>query len=73
MKTKLTQKQKGLRHLNQIGPINPVQAFFDYSIKRLAAVIYDLKDTGNDIDTTILHTKNKFGEPVHYAQYTLKK
>jgi hypothetical protein len=40
---------------------------------RLAAVIFDLKDAGNDIDTTILHTKNKFGEPVHYAQYTLKK
>lgn len=73
MKTKLTQKQKVLRHLNQIGPITPVQAFFDYSIMRLAAVIFDLKDAGNDIDTTILHTKNKFGEPVHYAQYTLKK
>ena len=73
MKTKLTQKQKVLRHLNQIGPITPVQAFFDYSIMRLAAVIYDLKDAGNNIDTTILHSKNKFGEPVHYAQYKLKK
>lgn len=73
MKTKLTQKQKVFRHLNQIGPLTPVQAFFDYSIMRLAAIVFDLKDDGYDIETTILKSENKFGEPVHYAQYTLKK
>jgi len=73
MKTKLTQKQKVFRHLNQIGPLTPVQAFFDYSIMRLAAIVFDLKDDGYDIKTTILKSENKFGEPVNYAQYTLKK
>ena len=73
MKTKLSQKQKVLRHLKEIGPITPVQAFFDYSIMRLAAVIFDLKEAGNNIVTTILHSENKFGEPVRYAQYKLEQ
>ena len=73
MKTKLSQKQKVLRHLKEIGPITPVQAFFDYSIMRLAAEIFDLKEAGNNIETTILHSENKFGEPVHYAQYKLEQ
>lgn len=62
-----------MRHLNQIGPITPVQAFFDYSIMRLAAIVFDLKDDGYDIETTILKSENKFGEPVRYAQYKLNK
>ena len=70
---KLTQKQKILRHLQDIGDITPVQAFFDYSIMRLAAIVFDLKDDGYDIETTILKSENKFGEPVRYAQYKLNK
>lgn len=70
---KLTQKQKILRHLQEIGDITPVQAFFDYSIMRLAAIVFDLKDDGYDIETTILKSENKFGEPVRYAQYKLIK
>jgi hypothetical protein len=70
---KLTQKQKILRHLQEIGDITPVQAFFDYSIMRLAAIVFDLKDDGYDIETTILKSENKFGEPVRYAQYKLNK
>ena len=69
----LTQKSKILRHLQEIGEITPVQAFFDYSIMRLAAIVFDLKDDGYDIETTILKSENKFGEPVRYAQYKLNK
>ena len=70
---KLTQKQKILRHLQEIGAITPVQAFFDYSIMRLATRIFELKEDGYDIETTILKSENKFGEPVRYAQYKLTK
>jgi len=70
---KLTQKQKILRHLKEIGEITPLQAFFDYSIMRLAAIIFLLKDEGYDIETTILKSKNKFGEPVRYAKYKLSE
>ncbi len=70
---KLTQKQKVLRHLKEIGEITPLQAFFDYSIMRLAAIIFLLKDEGYNIETTTLKSKNKFGEPVRYAQYKLSE
>jgi len=72
MAKKLTQKQKVLRHLQQIGALTPVQAFFDYSIMRLAAIVFDLKEDGYDIETIMLKSTNKFGEPVSYAQYKLK-
>jgi len=68
---KLTQKDKILRHLKEIGAITPVQAFFDYSIMRLAAVIHLLKEDGFNISTTILKSQNKFGDKVSYAQYKL--
>ena len=70
---KLTQKQKILRHLQEVGAITPVQAFFDYSIMRLAAIVFDLKEDGYDIETIMLKSENKFGEPVRYAQYKLIK
>ena len=54
MKTKLSQKDKVLRHLKEIGPITPVKAFFDYSLMRLAPVVFILKDEGYNISTTIL-------------------
>jgi hypothetical protein len=70
---KLTQKEKVLRHLQEVGALTPVQAFFDYSIMRLATRIFELKEDGYNIETIMLKSQNKFGEPVRYAQYKLNK
>jgi hypothetical protein len=70
---KFNQKQKVLRHLKSIGSINPLDALKEYSIMRLAAVIYDLKDEGYDIKTDIVKSRNRFGEKVSFAKYTLVK
>lgn len=70
---KLTQKEKVLRHLQEVGALTPVQAFFDYSIMRLATRIFELKEDGYNIETIMLKSQNKFGEPVRYAQYKLIK
>jgi hypothetical protein len=70
---KLTQKEKVLRHLQEVGALTPVQAFFDYSIMRLATRIFELKEDGYNIETIMLKSQNKFGEPVRYAQYKLTK
>lgn len=70
---KLTQKEKVLRHLKEVGALTPVQAFFDYSIMRLATRIFELKEDGYNIETIMLKSQNKFGEPVRYAQYKLTK
>ena len=72
MKTKLLQKDKVLRHLKEIGPITPLDAFNDYAIMRLTSKICELKDEGYNISTTILKSENKFGEPVSYAQYKIE-
>lgn len=69
---KLNQKQKVLRHLKEVGSINPLMALKEYSIMRLAAVVYDLKDEGYNIETDIVKSKNRFGEKVSFAKYTLK-
>ena len=49
MAKKLNQKDRVLRHLETYGSIDPRQAYFDYSIMRLAAVIFNLKEEGHDI------------------------
>lgn len=70
---KLNQKQKVLRHLKYFGSINPLDALKEYSIMRLAAVIYNLKNEGYDIKTDIVKSRNKFGEKVSFAKYELEK
>lgn len=71
MAKKLNQKDRVLRHLETYGSIDPRQAYFDYSIMRLAAVIFNLKEEGHDIKSELITSKNKFDEPVSYAKYTL--
>lgn len=71
MAKKLNQKDRVLRHLETYGSIDPRQAFFDYSIMRLAAVIFNLKEEGHDIKSELITSKNKFDEPVSYAKYTM--
>ena len=69
---KLNQKQIVIRHLNQYGHITPLDAFKDYGIMRLAAVIFNLKEDGYNIVSEMMTSKNRFGEKVNYAKYTLK-
>jgi hypothetical protein len=71
MAKKLNQKDRVLRHLETYGSIDPRQAYFDYSIMRLAAVIFNLKEEGHNIKSETITSKNKFNEPVSYAKYTL--
>ena len=70
---KTTQKQKVIRHLKSYGNITPLDAFKEYAIMRLGAIIHLLRDEGYNIKTDIQNTHNKFGEPTNYAKYTLIK
>jgi hypothetical protein len=64
------QKKKILRHLRTFGSIDPIQALQEYGILRLAARINDLRQE-YEIDTHLVSTINRFGEPVRYARYVL--
>ena len=49
----MTQLQKVKYHLENYGSISPLEAQSNYTIWRLAAVIYDLKKLGHDIHSTL--------------------
>lgn len=71
MNTKPTQAAKILRHLEAFGGITALEALGEYGIMRLGARIWELKAAGYDIKTELVGGTNRFGEPVHYARYTL--
>lgn len=70
---KLTQCQRIIRHLQEIGPIDDLTAYSEYGIRRLASRIHDLKVQGYDIETETHKGKNRYGEPTHFAVYRLKE
>lgn len=69
----MTQKDKVLRHLEHYGTITPLDAFRDYAIMRLSAIIFNLRDEGYIIKSDIEKSVNRFNEPCRYAKYTMQK
>lgn len=70
--SKITQNDKVLMYLQQFGSINPLQALSDLGIMRLASRISDLKSMGYEIEKRMVTGKNRYGESVSYAEYSLK-
>ncbi len=71
---KTTQLQKVRMHLEEFGSITGLEAFRDYAIMRLAARIWTLKHVhGMDITKTTKTGKNRFGDEINWAKYTLRK
>ena len=67
----MTQSEKVLRHLRDYGSITPLTAMSEYGIMRLGARIYDLKRRGYPIISSAEQGQNRYGEPTHWARYTL--
>lgn len=65
----MTQNEKIMRHLDVYGTITPLDAMREYGIMRLASRISDLKREGANISRRMITDKNRFGEPVRYAEY----
>ena len=63
------QQQRVLNYMLNFGSISSLEAFKDLGVTRLSAVIFCLKRKGYAIKTTTEYTKNRFGEPVHFARY----
>lgn len=69
---KLTQNEQILRHLHDIGTITPLQALGEYGIMRLASRVSDLRRQGYPIEKRMVRSRNRYGEPVRYAEYRLE-
>lgn len=68
---KKTQSERIIEYLKEFGSITWIEAFRDLGIARLGARIFDLKRDGYKIIAEIEASKNRFGEPIHYARYKL--
>ena len=69
---KLTQCEMILQHLQVEGSITAAEAMKDYGIARLASRINDLKKSGVKIKKRMSKAKNRFGESVSFAEYSLE-
>lgn len=67
----MTQKKRVLGHLNSYGSITQLEAIGEYGIMRLASRIKDLKNDGYSIKKEMVESKNRWGEIVRFAKYTL--
>lgn len=71
-KKEVTQEMRVLKYIEDFGSISPLEAIRDLEVMRLAAVIYILKhDHDVEIDTEIETGNNRYGEPTHWARYSL--
>lgn len=69
----MTQCERIMRHLEDYGSITSAEAQAEYGIARLASRISDLRKLGFPIEREMVRGKNRYGEPTHYAKYTLKR
>jgi|TARA_R100000084_G_C4655553_1_gene152654 hypothetical protein len=67
----MTQKQRLLTYLEQGNKINPLKAWQELGIYRLASRICDLRKEGNKVKDEWLEVPNRYGEFVRVKQYYL--
>lgn len=71
--SKVSQCNKILQHMREIGGISPMDAIKYYGCMRLAARIADLRKRGYSIHSEMETSRNIYGEVVSYARYTLEE
>lgn len=67
----MTQCEKILDYMQKYGSITPLDAIREFGCMRLAARINDLVHDGVPIKSEIVKSKNRDGEIVHFAMYSL--
>lgn len=68
-----TQNTRLLSYLKGGNSINPLEAWKKLGIYRLSARVFDLRDSGYEIDMTRKEVNNQFNEIINVAEYSLKK
>lgn len=67
----MTQNERIMRHLEEVGNITQLEAMKEYGIMHLASRISELRKQGYPIYRTLETSKNRYGESVTYARYSL--
>lgn len=68
-----TQCTEILEHLRKHGSISQAEAMQEYGIGRLASRVWDLRNQGYEIVTTIKYGINRYGNKIHFGEYVLKE
>lgn len=68
----MKQNERLLEHLQRFA-VTPLDALVILGIYRLAARVCELKKEGHNIEKRMVDVRNKFGETVKVAEYTLKE
>ena len=70
----MSQVERVLDHLieSENHSITSMDAFRLFGITRLAAVVYDMRKLGYEVETVEEVSKNMYDEPTRYARYYLK-
>lgn len=69
----MTQNEAVLRYMKEYGAITQMEAAQELGCWRLASRICDLKRDGYDIQKDTVRRRNRYGDPVSFARYSLRE
>ena len=69
----MTQCEMILQHMEEHGTITSWEAMQEYGIMRLASRITDIKKAGIPIRREMVSQKNRYGDTVTFARYSIAK
>ena len=68
---KISQCERILDYIADNGSITQLDAMREFGCMRLASRISDLKRQGIPVKRTMETSKNRYGEPISYARYSI--
>lgn len=68
---KLTQCDRIIQYIEETGSITQMDALREFGCMRLASRMCDIKKMGYAVEKRMEKAKNRYGEPVSYARYTI--
>ena len=72
LEKKPTQTERIMKHLREHGTITAYEAMREYGIMQLAARLCELERAGVQFERRTAKGKNRYGEEVRFARYTLE-
>ena len=69
---KMTQCEMILQYIEENGSITQLDALKEFGCMRLASRMCDIKKMGYPVKMEMEKAKNRYGEPISYARYTVE-
>ena len=69
----MTQCERILQYIEENGSITQLDALREFGCMRLASRMCDIKKLGYPVRMEMEKNKNRYGEPIHYARYSICK